>query len=100
MAKPLMTVRVEEAFEITGRGVVVAFQGSATGFPLGVPISATVLKPDGTTAQTSALVELMLLRVPQTHERAALLLMGLSKQDVPPGSAIELSAPRFGAATE
>lgn len=94
MTTPLMTVTVEEAFDITGRGVAVAFRGSSAGLPFGVPIPARILKPDGTTAQAKAFVEMMLLRAPQTHERADLLLMGLSKRDAPPGSIVELGDPR------
>jgi hypothetical protein len=90
VTKSLQVVTVEEAFDITGRGVAIAFRGSTANLPVGVAIPARVLHRDGTSTEASAFVELILRRDPTPHELAALLLNGLSKKDVTPGCTVEL----------
>jgi hypothetical protein len=78
---------VEESFGIAGRGTAACFRGSAEGLPLGRVLRVRIQRPDGSCVDAEATVELLLRRLPpQPGERAALLISGLSRDDVPPGS--------------
>lgn len=82
-------MRIVDTFQITGRGLVVAVE-SFSGLPVGKKLAATIIRPDGTSIFADAFKE-WLLRREQKAETEAFLLMGLSKDDVPAGSEIELT---------
>jgi len=84
------SITVEESFDITGRGVGAVFRGSADGLPLGQRLRAQVTRADGSQLETHATVELLLVSATQGIERPALLVEGLTKRDLPPGSSVTL----------
>lgn len=81
---------MEETFAISGRGVAVVFRGSSEGLPAGVPLRARVHRADGSTLDVAAFVEWLLRRQPVVDERAALLLRGATKAELPRGTRIEI----------
>jgi hypothetical protein len=82
-------MRVAEAFQITGRGLVVAVE-EVTELPVGKKLSARITTPDGTSIDAEAFKEWLLRRTPELLEKEAYLLVGLVKDDVPVGSEIHL----------
>jgi hypothetical protein len=92
-------MRVAEAFQITGRGLVVAVE-EVTELPVGKKLSARITTPDGTSIDAEAFKEWLLRRTPELLEKEAYLLVGLVKDDVPVGSEIHLEiAPAVTAAS-
>ncbi len=83
-------MRVADTFQITGRGLVVAVEGT-TELPVAKKLAAIVRRPDGTTIEAEAFKEWLLRRTPEPIEREAFLLPGLCKDDIPIGSEIELT---------
>jgi len=82
-------MKIIETFEITGRGLAVAVEG-ATELPVSKKLLAAVTRPDGSSISADAYKEWLLRRNPQPVEKAAFLLIGLSKSDVPLGSELQL----------
>jgi hypothetical protein len=81
---------VQEVFEISGRGLAVLFSGDLPPRRVGLAFPVKVLRRDGSFFEAPALLEWVLDRQPETRERAALVLAGVTRDDVPPGSAIEV----------
>jgi hypothetical protein len=68
----MLHVTVEESFDMKRRGVAVVFVGSAAGLPLGRALPVRIQRPDGSSIEASATVELLLRVTPQPIERASL----------------------------
>lgn len=83
--------KVEETFQITGRGTVVAI-GETTDLHVGRALRATVFRPDGSQLSVQASKEWLLRRNPQPVEKEAFLLHGVEKAQIPEGSSIKLEA--------
>jgi hypothetical protein len=81
--------QVVEVFEITGRGLVAAFDELIEFVP-SKQIMVIITRPDGTTIETQAFVEILLRRQPVVIEKSALLLKDLNRADVPIGSSVEM----------
>jgi hypothetical protein len=80
---------IEECFELTDRGTVVAV-AEATGLPVNQPLRATVIRPDGSRLQAEARKEWLMRLNIRTSAAEAFLLMDIEKSDVPKGSVVEL----------
>lgn len=83
--------KVEEVFQITGRGTVVAI-GETTDLPVGKILHATVFRPDGSQLSARAFEEWLLRRDPRPLEKEAYLLQGVEKSEIPEGCSIDLKA--------
>ena len=81
---------VAETFEITGRGLAVAVD-EVTDLPVGKKLAAVIHRPDGSTLRAEAFKEWLLRRTLDPIENEAFLLLGLTKDDVPVGSDLELT---------
>jgi hypothetical protein len=84
---------IKAAFEITGRGTVVAI-AETTDFPVAKQLQATVTRPDGSQLSATAFKEWLLLKtIPHNVEQEAYLLKGINKSDIPEGSTVEVYLP-------
>ena len=77
---------IADTFHITGRGLVVATD-QITSLPVGKKLLATVTRPNGSVLKADAYKEWVLHRNQEPLESEAFLLMGLSKIEIPIGSA-------------
>jgi hypothetical protein len=82
-------MRIVEAFEITGRGLVVVVD-EQTDAPAGQRLSATIVQPDGSSVSVAATKEWLLRRATHPPEREAFLLIGLSMSETLVGAELRL----------
>lgn len=78
-------MRIDDTFDIAGRGLVVAIS-DCTGLPSGRSLIATVTRPDGSQVTAEAFKESLLRKTTTPPEGEAFLLKGLGKADIPIGS--------------
>lgn len=83
-------MRVTDTFDIAGRGLAVAIDGT-TDLPVGKKLVATIVRPDGETVFADAFKEWFLRRNPIPNEKEIFLLLGLTKADVPIGSELHFT---------
>jgi len=81
---------IEEAFNITGRGVAVILDG-ITDLDIGKEYRAGLYFQDGSTIETTAFKEWLLRRNIEPIEKEAFMLSGIKKEDIPSGTRIKLS---------
>ena len=84
-----LLLKVEERFQIRGRGVVLE-PGLPVEFGAPQRLSVRLVRPDGTERTTQAVVEYALASGPNLTRRewCALVLPGLTKEDVPIGTEV------------
>lgn len=81
--------RVKETFAVAGRGVVVLLEGK-TGLRVGKPHVVSVRTPDGRVQQTEAYRELRWTSQEPESSDEGVLLMNLTREDVPIGSVVSV----------
>jgi len=84
-----MRQKVTERFEITGRGTAVVV-ADRTNLPVGSPLKATIIGPDGSRLDAVAFREWLLRRTSEPVEHEAYLLQGIAKSQIPEGAYIEI----------
>ena len=86
---------IRDVFAIAGRGTVVAV-GDAAHLPRQRPFPVTIVRPDGSRVTADAFLEFLSGSELRPVDRVALLLPGIAKADIPPGSVLELEATGTG----
>ena len=81
---------IEEAFNITGRGVAVILDG-ITNLDVGKEYRARLYLQDASTIEATAFKEWILRRNIEPLEKEAFMLSGIKKEDIPSGTKIKLS---------
>ena len=79
--------RVKDTFNVAGRGVVALLDGK-TGLGIGKPHVVSVRTPEGRVQRTEAFREVVSTSREQERSDEGILLMNLSKEDVPVGSTV------------
>ena len=79
---------IEEAFNISGRGVAVVLSG-VTDLGIGKEYKAKLFNLDAETLEVTAWKEWLLRRNPVIEEKEAFLLVGVKKEEVPIGTTIK-----------
>ena len=90
---PKLLTTVEDAFEITGRGLIVVPGPLAKDFPGAAKLLAELRRPDGSVLSAPLQVQHFFQTPPPKEYRWGCVFPTLSKRDVPAGTEVWVDGP-------